>query len=308
MNYTVSQLIDQLSFTIRAGEKGLQRPIHRPDVISCGLPLTGFFAGFTPDRIQLIGQQEQLYLEHLLPEERQSRIQMVLEKSQDVPCYIFSNQVNPHSDWIELGNQHNIPMLSTEVSTVRIVGKVLNTLEEIFAEEISMHGVLVEIYGVGVLITGESGVGKSETALELVNRGHRLVADDRVDIKRIGDELNAKGPKLTEHLLEVRGLGILNMQTMYGAGNVRAEEKINLIVHLDPWAPEKPYDRLGIDDVLVEILGVKIPKIVIPVSPGRNNAMIVESAAKNSRVRRMGYNAGLELSKLIDDEFHNSSR
>jgi HPr kinase/phosphorylase len=299
MAYSVQKLTEEMKFSILAGKEGLHRVIHRPDVIRCGLTLTGFYEGFSPERIQLIGQQESLYLQHMSGAERYERIDQIMQLANETPCFIFCHGTEPHPEWIELGDFYQIPILSTEVSTVRIVGQVLNMLEDVFAPEISKHGVLVEIYGVGVLITGESGVGKSETALELVNRGHRLVADDRVDIKRVGDDLVAKGPKLTEHLLEVRGLGILNMQTMYGAGNVREKEKINLIVHLDPYAPDKPYDRLGIDDNTVEILGVTVPQIVIPVSPGRNNAMIVEAAAKNNRLRRMGYNAALELSEKI---------
>jgi HPr kinase/phosphorylase len=299
MSYTVQNLMQTMGFTVLAGETGLKREIFRPDVIRCGLTLTGFFEGFSPERIQLIGQQETLYLNHLPADVRYDRICQIMQQADRTPCFIFCHGIQPHPEWIELGNRFEVPILCTPIPTVRIVGQILHTLEDVFAPETSKHGVLVEIYGVGVLITGESGVGKSETALELVHRGHRLVADDRVDIKRIGDELIAQGPKITEHLLEVRGLGILNMQTMYGAGNVRAKEKINLIVHLDPYAPDKPYDRLGIDEQTVDILGVPVPQIVIPVSPGRNNAMIVEAAAKNNRLRRMGYNAGLELSEKI---------
>ncbi|UOF88893.1 HPr(Ser) kinase/phosphatase [Fodinisporobacter ferrooxydans] len=304
MTYIVHDLVKDLSFQVAAGENGLTRKIHRADVIRCGLTLTGFFEGFSPERIQLIGNQESLYLQHLSSIERYQRIERMLSYGKETPCYVFCHGVVPDPEWIQLGNEYKLPILTSNAPTVRLVGQILNTLEHVFAPEVSKHGVLVEIYGVGVLITGESGVGKSETALELVHRGHRLVADDRVDIKRIGDELHAEGAKLTEHLLEVRGLGILNMQTMFGAGNVRAREKINLIVHLDPYAPDKPYDRLGIDEHTVDILGVQVPQIIIPVSPGRNIAMIVESAAKNNRLKRMGYNAGLELSKAILQQIH----
>ncbi len=268
--------------------------IDENDVTRPGLQLMGFYEYFNPERMQIIGKMEFAYLSTIDEATRYQRLDMLL--SQHIPALIISRELPYFSEMLELAKKYEVPLLRSKESTSNFIAGLIAFLNMNLAPRITRHGVLIEIYGEGVFITGESGVGKSETAIELVKRGHRLVADDAVEIRKISnDSLMGSSPDNIRHFLELRGIGIINARRLFGIGAVKNTEKIELVVEMELWNPEKIYDRMGVDTQYVSILGVKVPSLTIPVKPGRNLAVILEVAAMNNRQKKMGYNAATEL-------------
>lgn len=268
--------------------------IDENDVTRPGLQLMGFYEYFNPERMQIIGKMEFAYLSTIDEATRYQRLDMLL--SQHIPALIISRELPYFSEMLELAKKYEVPLLRSKESTSNFIAGLIAFLNMNLAPRITRHGVLIEIYGEGVFITGESGVGKSETAIELVKRGHRLVADDAVEIRKVSnDSLMGSSPDNIRHFLELRGIGIINARRLFGIGAVKNTEKIELVVEMELWNPEKIYDRIGVDTQYVSILGVKVPSLTIPVKPGRNLAVILEVAAMNNRQKKMGYNAATEL-------------
>lgn len=264
------------------------------DVTRPGLQLAGNFDHFGPDRIQIIGNMETAYLNALSVSQRKTRISSLFATG--IPCLILSRHHVPDPTVLAAAQKYRVPILRTKEATASFTSSLVKYLNVELAERLSMHGVLVEVYGEGILMLGESGVGKSETALEIVKRGHRLIADDLVEVRKVSDTtLLGRAPEIIRHLIEIRGLGILDVKTLYGVSSVKIQENINFVIQLEFWDERKKYDRFGLQEETTEILGIKIPSITIPVRPGRNLAIIVEVAAINFRQKTMGYNAALEL-------------
>ena len=264
--------------------------ITNMDVNRPGLPLTGFFDYFDASRIQVFGKMESTYLEKLSPEEEFEKIDRLF--SAGIPALVITRSLQPSEQMIRSSIERKIPILRTEESTSRFMSALIAMLNVELGERITRHGVLVEVYGEGILILGESGVGKSETAIELVKRGHRLVADDAVEIKKVSEiTLVGSAPDIIKHFIELRGIGIVDVKNIFGMGAVKDTEKIDMVINLEQWQQHKKYDRLGLDNETIEILGINLPALTIPVRPGRNLAIIIEVAAMNNRQKRMGYNA-----------------
>ncbi len=272
--------------------------ITTSDVNRPGLQLSGYMEYFGTDRIQIIGKVETTYLASLSPQERLRRLDEYFRTG--FPCLVIARDIEPFEEMITVSKKHCIPILKTDDITSRFMSGLIRYLNVMLAPRVSEHGVLVEVYGEGILILGESGVGKSETALELVKRGHRLIADDIVEIRRVSDRtLLGAAPENIRHFIEIRGIGILDVKNLYGMGSVKIQENINLVIKLELWDNRKIYDRLGLDEQYTDILGISVPSLVIPVRPGRNLAIIVEVAAMNHRQKKMGYNAA----KVISERF-----
>ena len=268
--------------------------IDENDVNRPGLQLMGFYEYFNPERIQIIGKMEFAYLSTIDEQTRRERLEKLF--SQRLPALIITRELPYFAEMLELSKQYEMPLLRSKESTSNFMSGLIAFLNLNLAPRITRHGVLIEIYGEGVFITGESGVGKSETAIELVKRGHRLVADDAVEIRKVSNiSLVGSSPDNIRHFLELRGIGIINARRLFGMGAVKLTEKIDLIVEMELWNPEKIYDRMGVDNQYTSILGVKVPSLTIPVKPGRNLAVILEVAAMNNRQKKMGYNAAQEL-------------
>lgn len=297
---SIKRLIKDLDVEVIYQSKNGDDKIIKSDLNRPGLQLAGYEDYFAYERLQIIGKAEWHYLQTLDDEVKYKRLNFFF--SHPIPALIITRNLEMTERAFELVKKYDRTVLRSEFPTTKFVNKLINYLDDVLAPSTTNHGVLVDIYGIGVLIMGKSGVGKSETALELVKRGHRLVADDAVEIKRKDDGiLKGNAPELIKHFLEIRGLGILDIKRLYGVGAVRNSKSIDLIIELEYWNEAKEYDRIGLDEVYVSILDIKIPKIVIPVKPGRNLAMIVEVAARNHRQKKMGYNAAIELNnKLID--------
>lgn len=272
--------------------------VVRPDISRPGLPLAGFFKDFEHERIQLIGNMETSYLNSLDEKARYDAISALF--SHNIVCLIVTNGITPFPEMAELAEKYETPLYTSTEPTSSITAAMYNRLNVMLAERITVHGVLVEVYGEGVLILGDSGIGKSETAIELVKRGHRLIADDSVDIKRVSSTtLVGEAPELIRHYIELRGIGIVDVSRIFGMGSVKKSEKIQLVINFELWEPGKEYERLGMDDTMTDILGISVPSITVPVKPGRNLAVIIEIAAMNNRQRKMGYNAAAELNKKL---------
>ena len=266
-----------------------ENDVTRPDA-----QLMGFYEYFNPERMQIFGNLEFAYLETLDEETRYKRLDVLFSK--DIPCVIVARELEIYPEMIELAKKHSLPLLRSQESTSNFFASLIAFLNLKLAPRITRHGVLIEVYGEGLLIVGESGVGKSETAIELVKRGHRLVADDAVEIRKVSNiSLVGSSPDNIRHFLELRGIGIINARRLFGMGAVKVTEKIDLIVELEIWNSDKVYDRMGMDNQYTSILGVKIPSLTVPVKPGRNLAVILEVAAMNNRQKKMGYNAAQEL-------------
>ncbi len=241
---------------------------------------------------------ETSYLSSLSYEERYTSLDRLFSKK--IICLILTNAIIPFPEMVELAQKYETPLYSSAETTSAIIAALNSQLHVMLAERITVHGVLVEVYGEGVLILGDSGIGKSETAIELVKRGHRLIADDSVDIKRVSAKtLVGEAPELIRHYIELRGIGIVDVGRIFGMGSVKNSEKIELVINFELWEPGKEYERLGMDDITTEILGISVPSITVPVKPGRNLAVIIEIAAMNNRQRKMGYNAAAELNKKL---------
>ncbi|WP_175631914.1 HPr(Ser) kinase/phosphatase [Virgibacillus siamensis] len=291
-------LLENFNLTLVAGEDGIHREITTSDISRPGIEMTGYFNYYPMERLQLIGKTEMAYFLDLTPEHQKERMEQLC--TDITPGIVISRGMEIPQAMLDAANESGVPILHSPRTTTRVISRLTNYLEAKFAPFTAIHGVLVDIYGVGVLITGQSGVGKSETALELVKRGHRLVADDSVEIRQEDyDRLIGNPPPLIEHLLEIRGLGIINVMTLFGAGAVRSYKKISLIINLELWDENKQYDRLGLDEERMKIMDVSLPKATIPVRPGRNLAVIIEVAAMNFRLKRMGVNAAEEFSERL---------
>lgn len=268
------------------------------DVNRPGLQIVGFFDYFDNERIQILGKVELTYLSQFPYEKRYNLLKPLFSKN--VPAIIITRAMQAGPEMIELAKEHNVTLLRTEQSTSSLMSALIRYLNVQIAPRITRHGVLVEVYGEGILIMGESGVGKSETAIELLKRGHRLVADDAVEIKRVSDTtLVGSSPEIIRHFVELRGIGIIDVKEIFGIGAVKDTESIDLIIHLEPWVEGKQYDRLGMVDEYTNVMGINIPSLTIPVKLGRNLAVIIEVAAMNNRQKRMGYNAAVELNNRL---------
>ena len=276
------------------------KEVSIPEVNRPALQLSGFFDHFDSDRVQIIGYVEYTYLQ-TLDYERKIKIydELVTYK---VPCIVYSRNLEPDKELIEKAAKQDIPIFQTEKQTSGFMAELIRWMNVKLAPCISIHGVLVDVYGVGVLIMGESGIGKSEAALELIKRGHRLVTDDVVEIRKVSDEtLVGSAPDITRHFIELRGIGIVDVKSMFGVQSVRETQNIDLVITLEDWSREKEYDRLGLEESYTEFLGNKVVCHNIPIRPGRNLAIIVESAAVNHRQKQMGYNAAQELYKRVQE-------
>jgi HPr kinase/phosphorylase len=300
-------LIKKFDMELVSGEEGINRPITTTDISRPGLEIAGYFEYYPAERLQLLGKTELTFFEKLNPRDRTERMQKLC--TDITPGIIVTRDMEVPVELVEAAERESVPLLRSKQKTTRLSSHLTNYLESKLAPTTAVHGVLVDLYGIGVLITGKSGVGKSETALELVKRGHRLVADDCVEIRQedIGT-LVGNSPDLIEHLLEIRGVGIINVMTLFGAGAVRSHKRISLIIDLEIWDQKKSYDRLGLDEEKMKILDTDITKLTIPVRPGRNLAVIIEVAAMNFRLKRMGVNAAEQftnrLSDVIEDGDH----
>ncbi|MDR3021620.1 MAG: HPr(Ser) kinase/phosphatase [Clostridiales bacterium] len=262
--------------------------VNRP-----GLQLAGFYAHFVHQRVQILGDMEVAYIRSLPLEQRIASIDKLFEY--DFPCIIIANNTPPCKELLDSAKKHKKLLLSSKLSTVVLINTIGLYLNELLAPSLTVHGVLVDLYGVGVMILGDSGVGKSEAALEIVQRNHRLVADDAVCIKCVNNILIGQSPPIIKHFMEVRGIGIIDIRNIYGAGSVRNSKAIDFVVQLEDWDPNKQYDRIGNKSFTFELLGKTLPKFIIPVKPGRNIAVILEVAARNYRLKTMGYDAIKEL-------------
>ena len=272
------------------------------DVARPGLQLAGYFDHFEPMRLMVMGNVEASYVEKIDSTERALIFDRLF--SYKFPALLIARNIEPDEKCMEMAKKHNVTVLRTPEATSTIVSTIIAYLKSALAPSITRHGVLMEVYGEGVLLTGESGMGKSETAVELLKRGHRLIADDAVEIRKIsGTSLVGTAPKLIRNYVELRGIGIINVPKLFGMGAVREENEINLVVNIVPWDKEKAYDRLGLEDQYTEILGVKVPMNTIPITPGRNLAVILEVAAMNNRQRKLGYNSALEFTQQMDAHY-----
>ncbi|MEG2003281.1 MAG: HPr(Ser) kinase/phosphatase [Clostridia bacterium] len=278
--------------------------VRRSDVSRPGLSLAGFFDCFESGRIQMIGNMEYRYLDMLGSEGRYQSLDKFL--SYDVVALVVTTSLPIFPELQELAQKHGTPLFRTAETTSVFTASLISSLSVSLAERMTRHGVMVEVYGEGILILGDSGIGKSETAIELVKRGHRLIADDAVEIKKVSQKtLLGSAPELIRHYIELRGIGIVDVRRIFGMGSVKETEKIDLIINFEVWEQGKMYERLGLDNEYTEILGINIPSITIPVKPGRNLAVIIEIAAMNNRQKKMGYNTALEFSKKLMGEQNN---
>lgn len=288
-----------LKLDLLAGRRGLNRSITGPYIQKTGLALAGFHEYLQPGRVLIYGESEIRYLEGLSPAAR--REALVRSFAMDVPCVLVTGGETPPADAIEEAERAGVPLLTTSVPTATAIGKLTALLDDRLAMREIIHGVLLDILGLGVLLMGESGIGKSECALDLVVRGHRLVADDTVEIRRRAESIViGTCPELTRHHMEVRGLGLINIRDLFGVASTRTSKRIELIVQLDRWDPTREYDRLGVEDATDELLGLRIPVVRMPVAPGRNLAILVEVAARNQILRARGVNAARDLIARLD--------
>jgi len=294
-SFPLKNLLDEFKLEVLyMPENGENATISNNDTNRPGLQFAGFYEYFDNKRIQVMGKMEYAYLSGLESEVRKKRIEDLL--SYRFPALIITRGLDAFPEMMEVAPNYGIPILRSEDSTSVFIAKLLAFLSLQLAPRITRHGVLIEVYGEGMLILGESGVGKSETAIELVKRGHRLIADDAVEIRKASNiTLVGSSPDNIRHFLELRGIGIINARQLFGVGAVKTSEKIDMVVEMELWNPEKTYDRMGVDTHYMTILGVKVPLLNIPVKPGRNLAVILEVAAMNNRQKKMGYNAAKDL-------------
>ena len=277
------------------------------DVARPGLQLAGYFDHFEPMRLQVMGNVEASYLQKLSPSERTITFDRLF--SYKIPALLVARNLPLDPQCIEMARKHNVTLLRSGEVTSTVVSAIIAYLADALAPRITRHGVLVEVYGEGLLLIGDSGIGKSEAAVELLKRGHRLIADDAVEIRKVSsNSLMGTAPEMIRNYIELRGIGIVNVAKLFGMGAVKAENEINLVVNFVHWNTQKVYDRLGLEDQYMEILGVNIPMNTIPITPGRNPAVILEVAAMNNRQRKMGYNAALEFTQQMDSRFEQNSQ
>ena len=304
---TLQHIVDECNLEVVFSDKDLNTvKIVTTDVSRPGLQFVDFFDYFDADRIQIFGKVERTFLEKKTSEERLHCITELCKRQ--IPAIIISRNQDVFDEFLVAAKKYHIPVLRTAQTTSKFMARLIAFLNVELAERITLHGVLCEVYGEGVLITGESGVGKSETAIELVKRGHRLVADDAVEVKKVSDKsLVGTAPESIRHFIEIRGIGIIDVRRIFGMGSIKETEKIDLIIKLEAWDPKKQYDRLGLVTEYSELLGHQIPTLNIPVKPGRNLAVVVEVAAMNNRQKKLGYNAAEELNNRLIAQMSKSS-
>ncbi|MDY2905817.1 MAG: HPr(Ser) kinase/phosphatase [Eubacteriales bacterium] len=301
MTYSVSlgSVIDEFQLEeINKPEGSRDRSVNRSEVNRPGLALAGFFGYFEPGRIQIIGLSENDYISKL----DDAKMREIFDKffSMNPVAVVFSTSLPVNGTIIEAADRYGVPILRTASKTSEFMAALIGSLSVSLAPRITRHGVLVEVYGEGILILGDSGVGKSETAIELVKRGHRLIADDAVEIKKVSAKsLVGSAPELIRHYVELRGIGIVDVKRIFGMGAVKDTEKIDMIINLEQWVQGKMYDRFGLESEYTDIMGIKIPTTVIPVRPGRNLAVILEIAAMNNRQKKMGYDTAKEFNERL---------
>ena len=283
-------------------EGGEKTRITVEDVNRPGLQLAGFFDYFVHERMQLMGLVENEYLHKLSEFERRRAFEQLMMR--EIPAFIIARNLEPYPECLEMAKKYNIPVLRAQEETADIISSIISFLKVALAPSITRHGVLVEIYGEGVLILGESGVGKSETASELIKRGHRLIADDAVELKKTGkNSVVGTAPELIRHYVELRGVGVIDVRRIFGMGAIKESQNIDLVVSMEPWKDNIMYDRLGLENQYMSILDVKIPSLVIPIKPGRNLAVILEVAAMNNRQKKLGFNAARDFTEQINRHF-----
>ena len=288
-----------LALDLLAGQGGLERPISSPHIQKTGLALSGFDEYLRPGRVLVFGESEIRYLESLTPDERTTSLARAF--SHELPCVLITGGWQAPPELVATAEKQNLPLLRTPVATPQAIAKITAILEDRLAVREIIHGVLIDILGLGVLIVGESGIGKSECALDLIVRGHRLIADDTVEIRRRGDSgVIGTCPEPTRYHMEIRGLGVINVRDLFGVASTRASKQVELVVSLERWDPTHEYDRLGIDEPTYELLGLKVPLIRMPVAPGRSLAILVEVAARNQLLRARGLNAARDLVNRLD--------
>jgi len=298
VGYFLDRMRDELRLTLQAGERGLNRRIKVAEVERPGLAITGFFDYFAARRVQVLGKVEIYYLRSLTSELRRERIRQIMARN--IPCIIVARNYRSPSELIEEADRHNVPLLRSPMITMNLVNRLTLFLDEEFAPTVSIPGNMMEVYGVGVLMRGKGGVGKSETSLGLIEKGHRLITDDIVRIRlREGRYLVGTGAELTRHHMEIRGLGIINVQALFGAVCFKEEAPIDMVVTLERWDPEKEYERLGIEEETISILGTPVPHLLIPVRVGRDIVLMVETAALNHRLKATGYNPAKQLNEKL---------
>ncbi len=292
---SISALIKKMNLKLMTTQINTDKiKLYHPDVNRPALQLTGFYEHFDKERVQLIGVVEYEYISQMEPMRKIAMYEKLL--SSQIPCIVFSKSHMPDEDFLRIAETYQVPVMVSDKSTSSLMAEMFRWLKVELAPTISIHGVLVDVFGEGVLITGESGIGKSEAALELLKRGHRLVSDDVVEIRKVSDEtLVGSAPSITRHFIELRGIGIVDVKTLFGVESVKNTQAIDMVINLEEWNRDKEYDRLGLEDHYTEYLGNKVICHNIPIRPGRNIAVVVESAAVNNRQKKMGYNAAKEL-------------
>ena len=301
----VEDFAKELKLTVLNEGRG-SLAVDSSDLNRPGLQFSGFFVHFAFGRIQLMGNSEIHYLKELESEVLEERLEMFM--SYNVPALILARGWTPMPELMEAAKRHNVPVFRSDRTTTKISHATTNYLERMLAPRITRHGVLLDVYGVGVMLMGESGLGKSEAALEMIKRGHRLVADDVVEITRVTENrLSGTAPELTRHLMEIRGIGLIDVRYMYGVGAIIMEKSIDIVIELELWKEGKAYDRLDMDEETIDILGVSVPRILMPVRPGRNMAIVIEVAARNFRLKRMGYDAAKEFDKRWLSQLNSNS-
>ena len=272
--------------------------VETPEVDRPGLALSGFYEIFNPDRIQVIGKAEHTYLDRFSAEEKYEKIANFM--AHKPKAVIVTSGITPYPETQEIAEKYGVAVLTTQARTSHLMANMITWLNVQLAPRITRHGGFVEVYGEGLLLLGDSGIGKSETAIELVKRGHRLIADDAVEIKKVSDrKLIGSAPDLIRHYVELRGIGIVDVRRIFGMGAIKEVEQIDLVINLEPWANDKMYDRFGLTNETIDILGVQVPSVTIPVTPGRNMAIIIEIAAMNNRQKKMGYNTAEEFNRRL---------
>ena len=304
----LSKLVEKLDLKNVTPEVDISHiRITTPEINRPALQLAGYFAHFAYERVQVVGYVEYTYLENESREKKLAIYEQFL--SYKIPCMVYTTKTKPDDDILRMAAEKGIPVFTTTKATSPFMAEVIRWLNVELAPCISIHGVLVDVYGEGILIMGESGIGKSEAALELIKRGHRLISDDVVEIRRVSDEtLIGSAPDITRHFIELRGIGIIDVKTLYGVESVKDTQSIDLVIKLEEWDRDKEYDRLGLEEEYTEFLGNKVVCHSLPIRPGRNLAIIVESAAVNHTQKKMGYNAAKELYKRVQESLSRKSR
>ncbi|MBI9107098.1 MAG: HPr kinase/phosphorylase [Spirochaetales bacterium] len=304
--FTVLDLLDldlkehnELNLRCLCGRPGLSSPIREQDLNRPGLTLSGFFDGFQYNRIQVFGNGETAYVKKMIKENELGGIEKFF--SYKIPCCAFTNNLMPEQTFLDIAEEAGVPVLITDLSSSEFSRRLIRALNSIFAEKQVVHATLVEVYGIGILIKGASGIGKSETALELIERGHRLIADDAVELSCVnGNLIIGRGVNdIAGHHMEIRGLGIINISHLFGVGSIRDSKQVQLVVELEEWDSAKVYDRLGSNTTNVEYLGVGIPVVTLPIKPGRNIPIIIETAAMNERLKKLGYYSAKEFNQNV---------